>query len=90
MGLDEDTLGSLYDLKSRGRKSKAHNSKKNKMNLPKRRDFPNLQRFMFMNSRGLRNLAKHLHIASCVRDHNLDFVASSEVGRRDFLVNVLN
>lgn len=35
-----------------------------------------------MNSRGLRNLAKHLHIASCVRDHNLDFVASSEVGTR--------
>jgi hypothetical protein len=36
VGLNEDTLGSLYNLKSCGRKSKAHNSKKNKMNLPKK------------------------------------------------------
>ena len=45
---------------------------------------------MFMNSRGLGDLAKHLHIAHCIQDHNLDFVAISETGRRDFPVSVLN
>ena len=45
---------------------------------------------MFMNSRGLGDLAKHLHIADCVRDHDLDFVAISEVGRQGFPVHVLN
>ena len=45
---------------------------------------------MFMNSRGLGDLAKHLHIAQCIRDHNLDFVAISETGRRDFPATVLN
>src|SRR6266540_4833673 len=45
---------------------------------------------MFMNSRGLGDLAKHLHITDCVRDYNLDFVAISEAGRRDFPVHVLN
>src|SRR5437016_6518482 len=45
---------------------------------------------MFMNSRGLGDLAKHLHIAQCVRDHDLDFVAILEAGRRDFPVHVLN
>src|SRR6266511_3982976 len=45
---------------------------------------------MFMNSRGLGDLAKHLHVADCVRDHDLDFVAISEAGRRDFPVHVLN
>ena len=45
---------------------------------------------MFMNSRGLGDLAKHLHIVQCIRDHNLDFVAISEMGRRDFSVSVLN
>jgi hypothetical protein len=45
---------------------------------------------MFTNSRGLRDLAKHLHIAHCIRDHNLDFVAISETGRRDFSQCLLN
>ena len=45
---------------------------------------------MFMNSRGLGDLAKHLHIAQCIQDHNLDFVAISKTGRRDFPVSVLN
>ena len=45
---------------------------------------------MFMNSRGLGDLAKHLHIAQCIRDHNLDFVAISESWRRDFPASVLN
>jgi hypothetical protein len=40
---------------------------------------------MFTNSRGLRDLAKHLHIAHCVNDHKLDFVAISETSRRDFV-----
>jgi hypothetical protein len=34
---------------------------------------------MFSNSRGLGDLAKYLHIAHCIRDHNLDFVAISEI-----------
>ena len=45
---------------------------------------------MFSNSRGLRDLAKHLHIADCVRDHNLDFLAISETGRREFPGSLLN
>ena len=39
---------------------------------------------MFSNSRGLGDLAKHLHFADCVRDHNLDFLAISKTGKRDF------
>jgi hypothetical protein len=45
---------------------------------------------MFNNSRGLRDLAKHLHIAHCINDHNLDFVAISETGRRDFSQTLLD
>ena len=45
---------------------------------------------IFMNSRGLGDLAKHLHIAQCVRDHDLHFLAISESGRCDFSSNVLN
>jgi hypothetical protein len=39
---------------------------------------------MFKNSRGLRDLAKYLHIPHCIPDHGLDFVAILEKGRRDF------
>ena len=42
------------------------------------------------NSRGLRDLAKHIHIADCVREHELDFVAITESGRRDFPVQTLD
>jgi hypothetical protein len=45
---------------------------------------------MFKNSRGLRDLAKHLHIADRCRDHNLDFVAISETGKRDYSQSLLN
>jgi hypothetical protein len=45
---------------------------------------------MFTNSRGLGDLAKHLHVAHCINDHNLDFVAISETGRRDFSQRLLN
>jgi hypothetical protein len=45
---------------------------------------------MFLNSRGLSDLAKHLHIAYCTRDRNLDFVAISKTGRRDFSQSLLN
>ena len=38
----------------------------------------------FTNSRGLGDFAKNLHFAGCIRYHNLDFLAISEVGRRDF------
>jgi hypothetical protein len=34
---------------------------------------------MFNNIRGLRDLAKHLHIAHYINDHNLDFVAILEI-----------
>jgi hypothetical protein len=33
---------------------------------------------MFSNSRGLGDLVKHLRIAHCIRDHNLEFVAISK------------
>ena len=42
------------------------------------------------NSRGFRDLAKHLHIADCVREHELDFVTITESGRRDFPVQTLD
>jgi hypothetical protein len=45
---------------------------------------------MFNNSRGLRDLAKHLHISHCIKDHNLDFVAISETRRRDFSQTLLD
>jgi hypothetical protein len=45
---------------------------------------------MFKNSRGLRDLAKHLHIADCIREHSLDFVAVSETGKRDYSASLLN
>jgi hypothetical protein len=45
---------------------------------------------MFNNSRGLGDLAKHLHIAHCINDHNLDFVTISETGRRDFSQTLLD
>ena len=42
------------------------------------------------NSRGLRDLAKHLHIADYIKDHELDFVAITESGRRDFPTHILD
>ena len=45
---------------------------------------------MFSNSRGLRDLAKHLYFADFVRDHKLDFLAISEMGRPDFSGSLLN
>jgi hypothetical protein len=45
---------------------------------------------MFNNSRGLRDLTKHLYIAHCINDRNLDFVAISETGRRDFSQTLLD
>jgi hypothetical protein len=45
---------------------------------------------MLSNSRGLGDLAKHLHIAHYIKDHNLDFVAISETGRKDFSQCLLN
>jgi hypothetical protein len=45
---------------------------------------------MFNNSRGLEDLAKHLHIAHCINDHNPDFVAISETGRRYFSQTLLD
>ena len=39
---------------------------------------------MFSNSRGLRDLAKHLFFADCERDYKLDFLSISEPGRHDF------
>jgi hypothetical protein len=45
---------------------------------------------MFSNGRGLGDLAKHVHVADCCRDHNLDFVALSETGRRDYSPSLLN
>ena len=45
---------------------------------------------MFRNSRGLGDLAKHSHIAACCRDYDLDFVAISETGRRNFSQSFLD
>ena len=45
---------------------------------------------MFVNSRGLGDLAKYLHFAGCVWDHNLDFLVISEMCRREFSQSLLN
>jgi hypothetical protein len=45
---------------------------------------------MFKNSKGFGDLAKHLHIADCCKDYNLDFVAISETGKRDYSQSLLN
>ena len=70
--------------------------RKNKSNSAKKRGRPSkrakasnkkiwfIMRGMFWNSGGLGDLAKHKHIADCVKDHALDFVAITESGKRDF------
>ena len=45
---------------------------------------------IFYNSRGLGDLAKHLFIVECSRDHRLDFLAISKTGKRDFSVSLLD
>jgi hypothetical protein len=45
---------------------------------------------MFSNSRGLGDLAKHLFFADSIQEHNLDFLAISEMGRRDFAQSFLD
>jgi hypothetical protein len=45
---------------------------------------------MFKNSRGLNDLAKHLHISESIRDHDLDFIAISETGKRHYSTSFLN
>jgi hypothetical protein len=45
---------------------------------------------MFSNSRGLGDLAKYLFFADSIREHNLDFLAISETGRRDFTQSFLD
>jgi hypothetical protein len=45
---------------------------------------------MFRNSRGLRYLAKHSHIADCCKDYNLDFVSIFETGKRNYSQSILN
>jgi hypothetical protein len=45
---------------------------------------------MFRNSRGLGDLAKHSYCADCCKDYNLDFLALSETGRRNYSQSLLN
>jgi hypothetical protein len=45
---------------------------------------------MFKNSRGLKDLAKHLYIAESIKEHVLDFVAISETGKRNYSTSFLN
>jgi hypothetical protein len=45
---------------------------------------------MFKNSRGLSDLAKHSHITDCCRDYNLDFVAISKMGKRNYSQGLLD
>ena len=42
------------------------------------------------NGRGLKDLAKHIHVADCIKEHNFDFVAISESDKRDFPMHTLN
>jgi hypothetical protein len=89
--LNEATLGSLYELKAFGQKSKKSlNKKSSRAGCSSKIKNCVIMNGMFSNSRGLRDLAKHLYISHCVKDHNLDFIAISETGRRDFSQRLLD
>jgi hypothetical protein len=45
---------------------------------------------MIKNSKGLRDLAKHLHIAESMREYGLDFVAIFETGKNNYSISFLN
>jgi hypothetical protein len=45
---------------------------------------------MFKNNRGLKDLAKHLHIAESIREHTIDFFAISETSKRNYSTSFLN
>jgi hypothetical protein len=45
---------------------------------------------MFRNSRGLGNLAKYFYCANCCKDYNLNFLAISKAGRRNYSQSLLN
>jgi hypothetical protein len=45
---------------------------------------------MLKNSRGLRDLAKHLHITESIREHILYCVAISGMGKRNYSTSFLN
>jgi hypothetical protein len=45
---------------------------------------------MFKNSIGLKYLDKHLHIAESIKEHVLDFIAISEMGKRNYSKKFLN
>src|SRR4051812_28184240 len=45
---------------------------------------------IFLNSRGLYDLAKHLHIVLSAREHNLDFIAISKTGTSEFSQSLLD
>jgi hypothetical protein len=91
VGFNETELGSLYELRASGRKSKSSLEKKSRKRAKFTKSLNSFQmNGMLKNSRGLRDLAKHLHIADYCRDHNLDFVAISETARQDYSQSLLN
>jgi hypothetical protein len=45
---------------------------------------------MFNNRRGLQDLATHIFITDSIRDYWLDFVAISEIRKRDYSTSFLN
>jgi hypothetical protein len=89
--LDETELISLYDLRASGRNSKTSNEKRSAQANKIQNCFP--MNGMFSNSRGLGDLAKHVYVVDCYRDHNLDFVALSkwvdEITHQVFLTALL-
>jgi hypothetical protein len=71
VGLDEAMFGSAFDLKASNMKSKSSFTKKicspNKNAISCQNPHNCFQmNAIFANSRGLRDLAKHLHIADCI------------------------
>jgi hypothetical protein len=45
---------------------------------------------MFKNSRTLKDLSRHLHIADSIREYVLDYFAISETGKHNYLTSFLN
>jgi hypothetical protein len=51
-----------------------------------------MENLSYRGSNGIDDLAKHLHFADCIQDHNLDAfsLAISETGKRDFSKSLIS
>jgi hypothetical protein len=89
VGLDDVALGSRIELQAAERKSRSSSIKRNAWPNKKTKVYCFQMNGMFKNSRGLKDLDNHLYIADSIREHVLDFVAISEMGKRNYSTSFL-